>query len=81
MRKFLLGAPSVVTARGAEVEKRAERAAVVARAGIRAVEGIKPAWERASADRTRVGGIVKVLWGGGGVRSGVAAHWRLCEVK
>ena len=51
-----MGAPSVVAARGAEVEKRAESAAVVARVGIRA-------WERARADNALVGGILCV-WSG-----------------
>ena len=63
MRKFLLGAPSVVTGRGAEVEKRAESAAEVARVGRRAVVGMKLAWERARADNARVGGIVRAVMG------------------
>ena len=60
MRKFLLGAPSVVTGRGAEVEKRAESAAEVAREVTRVV-AVK--WERASVDIARVGGIVRAVMG------------------
>ena len=60
MRKFLLGAPSVVTGRGAEVEKRAESVAEVAREVTRVV-AVK--WERASAEIARVGGIVRAVMG------------------